>query len=122
MPQQNLPLVTDRALAGHSHVAPAPVPVEIGVAIKGHAEDTAEGDRSPPDERPNYTRYGIARLLDERGELRPMGAIEEEIIRFAIRHYRGRMSEVARRVGIGRSTLYRKIKEYGIVPGEPVAS
>lgn len=114
MPQQNLPLVTDGSLAERSQVGVAPVPVEIG-AIKGNAED----ERS---DRHNYTRYGIARLLDERGELRPMGALEEEIIRFAIRHYRGRMSEVARRVGIGRSTLYRKIKEYGIVPGEPVAS
>jgi excisionase family DNA binding protein len=27
------------------------------------------------------------------------------------------MSEVARRLGIGRSTLYRKLKEYGIEPG-----
>jgi excisionase family DNA binding protein len=27
------------------------------------------------------------------------------------------MSEIARRLGIGRSTLYRKLREYGI--GEP---
>jgi DNA-binding NtrC family response regulator len=26
------------------------------------------------------------------------------------------MSEVARRLGIGRSTLYRKLREYGIDP------
>ena len=54
--------------------------------------------------------------------MRPIGALEEEVIRFAIGHYRGRMSEVARRLGIGRSTLYRKIKDYGIASGEPVAS
>jgi DNA-binding NtrC family response regulator len=29
-------------------------------------------------------------------------------------HYRGRMTEVARRLGIGRSTLYRKLGELGI--------
>jgi transcriptional regulator of acetoin/glycerol metabolism len=34
----------------------------------------------------------------------------------AIDHYNGQMSEVARRLGIGRSTLYRKLKEYGIDP------
>ena len=73
-------------------------------------------------DRPLFTRYGVARLLDERGEMRPIGALEEEVIRFAISHYRGRMSEVARRLGIGRSTLYRKIKDYGIGSGEPVAS
>ena len=32
----------------------------------------------------------------------------------AIGHYRGRMTEVARRLGMGRSTLYRKLGELGI--------
>jgi len=38
------------------------------------------------------------------------------MIKLAIEHYQGQMSEVARRLGIGRSTLYRKMKEYGIDP------
>ena len=29
-------------------------------------------------------------------------------------HYRGQMSEMARRLGIGRSTLYRKMKDFGL--------
>ena len=37
--------------------------------------------------------------------------IERDTIRFAISHYRGQMSEVARRLKIGRSTLYRKLDE-----------
>ena len=48
--------------------------------------------------------------------MRAFGVLEEEVIRFAIGHYGGRLSEVARRLGIGRSTLYRKMKDYGIVP------
>ena len=32
----------------------------------------------------------------------------------AIGRYEGHMSEVARRLGIGRSTLYRKLKEFGL--------
>jgi len=36
----------------------------------------------------------------------------------AIARYDGHMSEVARRLGIGRSTLYRKLKELGIESGE----
>jgi len=48
------------------------------------------------------------------GHLRPLEDIEADIIRLAIRHYRGRMTEVARRLGIGRSTLYRKLGELGI--------
>ena len=48
------------------------------------------------------------------GNIRPLDAIEADIIRLAIGHYRGRMSEVARRLGIGRSTLYRKLGDIGI--------
>ncbi|MEO8176430.1 MAG: sigma-54 dependent transcriptional regulator [Sphingomicrobium sp.] len=48
------------------------------------------------------------------GHLRPLEEIEADIIRLAIGHYRGRMTEVARRLGIGRSTLYRKLGELGI--------
>jgi DNA-binding NtrC family response regulator len=43
--------------------------------------------------------------------MRPLEELESEIIRFAISHYRGQMSEVARRLKIGRSTLYRKLDE-----------
>ena len=48
------------------------------------------------------------------GHLRPLEEIEADIIRLAIGHYRGRMTEVARRLGIGRSTLYRKLGDSGI--------
>ncbi len=48
------------------------------------------------------------------GHLRSLEDIEADIIRLAIGHYRGRMTEVARRLGIGRSTLYRKLGEIGI--------
>jgi DNA-binding NtrC family response regulator len=48
------------------------------------------------------------------GHLRQLEEIEADIIRLAIGHYRGRMSEVARRLGIGRSTLYRKLGGLGI--------
>ena len=48
------------------------------------------------------------------GHLRTMEELEADIIRLAIGHYRGRMTEVARRLGIGRSTLYRKLGELGI--------
>jgi DNA-binding NtrC family response regulator len=48
-------------------------------------------------------------LLGPDGEIRPLEEIESEAIRFAITHYGGQMSEVARRLRIGRSTLYRKL-------------
>jgi DNA-binding NtrC family response regulator len=48
------------------------------------------------------------------GHLRKLEEIEHELIKFAIEKYEGHMSEVARRLGIGRSTLYRKLREMGI--------
>jgi DNA-binding NtrC family response regulator len=58
--------------------------------------------------------------FDGDGNVRPLAEIEAEMIRLALDRYRGRMSLVARKLGIGRSTLYRKLKELGIsdtVPG-----
>lgn len=57
---------------------------------------------------------------DESGNVRKIAEIEEELIRFALRFYRGQMSQVARKLGIGRSTLYRKLKDYGIDPDDPL--
>ena len=54
---------------------------------------------------------GSLSMLTASGEVRPLEEMETEIIRFAISHYRGQMSEVARRLKIGRSTLYRKLDE-----------
>jgi DNA-binding NtrC family response regulator len=53
-------------------------------------------------------------LFKPDGNLRALEEIEADVIRLAIGHYRGRMTEVARRLGIGRSTLYRKLGELGI--------
>jgi DNA-binding NtrC family response regulator len=53
-------------------------------------------------------------LLGSAGDVRPLADIEAEVIRFAIAHYRGQMSEVARKLQIGRSTLYRKLDDLGL--------
>jgi DNA-binding NtrC family response regulator len=53
-------------------------------------------------------------ILDAEGEVRPLEDIESELIRYAVSHYRGQMSEVARRLQIGRSTLYRKLEALGL--------
>ncbi|HWA00601.1 MAG TPA: sigma-54 dependent transcriptional regulator [Caulobacterales bacterium] len=53
-------------------------------------------------------------IFGEGGHLRQLEQIERDLIELAIDHYSGHMSEVARRLGIGRSTLYRKLREYGL--------
>ncbi len=90
---------------------------------------TAESISLEPDQAELPTSgadAGEVSILDDRGDVRALSDVEFEMIRFAIDHYAGQMSEVARRLGIGRSTLYRKLKEYGIDPddlrGDKIAS
>jgi DNA-binding NtrC family response regulator len=65
---------------------------------------------------------GTLAMLTDVGEIRPLEELESEIIRFAISHYRGQMSEVARRLKIGRSTLYRKIDEVAAAESSPAGT
>ncbi|RAK26148.1 DNA-binding NtrC family response regulator [Falsochrobactrum ovis] len=80
----------------------------------GNLETTDIGfDLSLPN-APAYARGGTISGVDYNGQVRSLAQIEEDAIRLAIDHYEGQLSEVARRLGIGRTTLYRKLKEYGI--------
>jgi DNA-binding NtrC family response regulator len=63
---------------------------------------------------PDIPQAVPVRILDERGHLRTLDEIEHDLIQLAIEIYAGHMSEVARRLGIGRSTLYRKVREQGL--------
>ncbi len=57
---------------------------------------------------------GPVAIIDDTGELRPLENIERDLIQYAIDLYSGHMSQVARKLGIGRSTLYRKVREYDL--------
>ena len=63
--------------------------------------------------RPPASAHSLP-LTDPAGDMRPLEDIERDAIRFAISHYRGQMSEVARKLRIGRSTLYRKLEGLGL--------
>ncbi|MPZ56587.1 MAG: response regulator [Rhizobiales bacterium] len=84
--------------------------VEEAPPLKVEAKPTQAGE----------TR-GVLPMVNASGDIRPLAELEADVIRFAISHCRGRMSEVARRLGIGRSTLYRKLEGLGFVGtgGEP---
>jgi DNA-binding NtrC family response regulator len=95
-------------------IPPAPPPVAADPAQFAPVRTTAAETRDPH----------ALRLIDDNGDVRTLADIEAESIRFALAHYRGQMSQVARKLGIGRSTLYRKMKEGGIaedVIGEAAA-
>ena len=101
---------------------------QIKAQLGGMTAGEAEPENAPPSPAPagfaepaqtfasDKPAPGNLNLFDELGNVRPLAEIESEAIRFAIEFYSGQMSEVARRLGIGRSTLYRKLKELGLDP------
>jgi len=91
--------------------SPAPPP-----SVENHAVMEEPSDISTT----IYRGGNLISSMDESGNIRKLAEIEEELIRFALRFYRGQMSQVARKLGIGRSTLYRKLKDYGIDPDDPL--
>jgi DNA-binding NtrC family response regulator len=101
-------------LADAPFLQPHDFPAISGVAMPLEAQAAqpsaaiqAYGDLPPLPEQP-------IRILDERGHLRTLEDIERDLIQHAIEVYAGHMSEIARRLGIGRSTLYRKVREQGL--------
>jgi DNA-binding NtrC family response regulator len=85
-------------------------PLIVGPAFHAAGPDMISGNEIPIAPLPAQAT-GMLSMLTNDGEVRPLEELESEIIRFAISHYRGQMSEVARRLKIGRSTLYRKLDE-----------
>ncbi|QLC52189.1 sigma-54-dependent Fis family transcriptional regulator [Bartonella alsatica] len=57
-------------------------------------------------------------FLNAEGHVRTFLEMERDIIEKAVKHYKGHMSEIARRLHIGRSTLYRKIEELRAVKSQ----
>ncbi|MDX2156407.1 MAG: sigma-54 dependent transcriptional regulator [Hyphomicrobiaceae bacterium] len=97
-----------------TEVPAAPAQVERNPAYTGPALLGAEATV------PQTVEIGGARgslgipAVDAEGEIRSLEAIEADMIRLALGRYRGHMTEVAKRLNIGRSTLYRKMRDYGL--------
>jgi DNA-binding NtrC family response regulator len=83
--------------------------IDSSPAIAAAWPDAREAAHNPASSAVN-----MLSLTDAQGDVRPLEEIERETIRFAIAHYREQMSEVARRLKIGRSTLYRKLEGLGL--------
>ncbi len=67
--------------------------------------------------RPEVAAADDGFAFDASGDVRPLAEVEAQMIRLALGRYEGRMTVVARKLGIGRSTLYRKLKELGLDEG-----
>jgi DNA-binding NtrC family response regulator len=84
-------------------------PSDVGPAMLGAARPV------PPPTALGNGRLGIPATTDQ-GEIRSLEAMEADMIRLALGRYRWHVTEVAKRLGIGRSTLYRKMREFGLEP------
>jgi DNA-binding NtrC family response regulator len=80
----------------------------VGVALN---DDMPQSAATP---QPRENQGQLTTSLSDNGHMKSLIDIEREAIRQALLRYDGQMSEVARRLGIGRSTLYRKLKELGL--------
>jgi DNA-binding NtrC family response regulator len=108
-------LLRDQDWAGNVHQLQSAL-LRLGARTAGPVLDVSDMAGLRQAQRPERAEPGAepVSLFDPSGHLRPLEAIEADVIRLAIGHYSGRMSEVARRLGIGRSTLYRKLGDLGI--------
>ena len=97
-----------------AHVATAPPAPAVPEAAAETPQFIDIGPSTAPGFAAPMSGAGMLTLLDGEGEVRPLEDIEADAIRFAIAHYREQMSEVARRLRIGRSTLYRKLEILGL--------
>ena len=106
-------------LADSPMLQPHDFPAISGIAAPLEASDTASAS-APDGEAAAALGYSApapespVRITDERGHVRTLEEIERDLIQHAIEVYSGHMSEIARRLGIGRSTLYRKVREQGL--------
>jgi DNA-binding NtrC family response regulator len=97
-------------------VPPAPAPKDPAPRIEGPVMLGESADAPATIYVPQANgkdAIGIPALSDS-GDIRSLEAVEADMIRLAFGRYRGRMTEIARRLGIGRSTLYRKMREIGL--------
>ena len=104
-------------LADSPYLQPYDFPAISGIAVPP-PELAFEGPKALPsslgDLLADLPKDSPIQILDARGHLRTLEEIERDLIQLAIEIYAGHMSEVARRLGIGRSTLYRKVREQGL--------
>jgi DNA-binding NtrC family response regulator len=110
-------------ISAHLSAIAAPVQAEVEQALADYRAETAHASAPSPAApmMPLLPPLEALPLLDANGDVRPLEEIEAELIRYAISHYRGQMSEVARRLQIGRSTLYRKLEALGLNTGNAEA-
>lgn len=63
-------------------------------------------------------RQPLTQSVDADGKVKTINELESIAIENAISEFGGNLTEAAKALGIGRATLYRKVKQYGIDPSQ----
>ncbi|WP_262693977.1 sigma-54-dependent transcriptional regulator [Kordiimonas aquimaris] len=100
-------------LSEHEELTPEDFLHVVSSSAHQQEQVSSQSRSSTPEVSQNHT-HATVQLLDADGHARTLGAIECDVIKMVLDRYNGKMAEVARRLNIGRSTLYRKIEEYGL--------
>lgn len=112
--------IDDRAMSRLQHYA-FPGNVRELESVMAHAVIMASGNRIQPDDLPEQvleggpTHAAIGWQRDD--SVRSLAEAEEDCIRNAMEKLDGNQTLVAKKLGISRSTLWRKLKEYDIPKG-----
>ena len=61
---------------------------------------------------------GTSAPAQDSSKVRTINELESMAIENAIHEYNGNLTEAAKALGIGRATLYRKVKQYNIDPSQ----
>ncbi|MCR9237156.1 MAG: response regulator [Alphaproteobacteria bacterium] len=105
-----------KAVANHSSpispaIIQAPNTVNYGISINLSKAETAD---QKADEQQSFA---MVPLLDDKGKLRTLKALERDALLFAYKHQNARVGKIAKALKLGRTTLYRKLLEMGLVNG-----
>ncbi len=89
-------------------------------SIIAHSVIMAEGEEITPTDLPDYVRHGLvarpALTYQQDSTVPSLTEMEAQHIRYALDVLKGNQSRTAKELGISRSTLWRKMREYNITP------
>ncbi len=91
--------------------------VSLGVEMREMKQVLLEIDRKIENGKPTGIPMPppVATVRPEDIEIKPLDELEREMIEKALEKFRGNRRKAARALNISERTLYRKIKEYGLV-------
>jgi transcriptional regulator with PAS, ATPase and Fis domain len=108
----------DPTAAQYLRQYPYPGNVRELESILAHAVIMADSEWISTKDLPEYMRHGIAArpalAYHKQEDLLSLAEMEERHIRNTLESLKGNQSQAARKLGISRSTLWRKMREYNI--------